>query len=158
MTGACSRRSGTIYPARVILVREFLSERRSGLLSPSQCGRDSAPGQGAGAWEYALADQAAVPLGNELTLIHPGWVRRAHTVSPTELPAILAADFSIELTAQTPKRSGTCEPISPAGTPVKANDRPEKQRQVDETSCASACQRHDTHQARFRISRRPVSN
>ena len=39
-------------------------------------------------------------LGDELTLIHPGWVRQARTVSPTELPAILAADFSIELTAR----------------------------------------------------------
>ena len=67
-------------------------------------------------------------LGNELTLIHPGWVRQAHTVSPTELPAILAADFSIELTARDAQALRHLRALSPAGTPVKANDRPEKQR------------------------------
>lgn len=39
-------------------------------------------------------------LGDELTLIHPGWVRQTRTISPTDLPGILAADFSIELTAR----------------------------------------------------------
>lgn len=39
-------------------------------------------------------------IGDELTLIRPGWACDTRTVAPADLPEVLAADFTIELTAQ----------------------------------------------------------
>jgi N-hydroxyarylamine O-acetyltransferase len=39
-------------------------------------------------------------VGAELAVIGPGWSRHTRAVDPAELPEVLAADFSIDLTAQ----------------------------------------------------------
>ncbi len=64
-------------------------------------------------------------LGDELALIHPGWVRQTRTIRPTDLPVILAANFSIELTARDAEalRHLPTPSIQPGHQPRQITDR-----------------------------------